>query len=151
MTASMLSGSGATQSISATNTLTLTLGPAPIWVGTARTQGSTEVVQDYWSNAYISEILYFQAALSAGEISDLQAYLAEKWGFLQPLLLPPFPPSPPSPSPPSPSPPSPPPSPPPLPPEFDAQLMFAGVTNFSASRLVLWLDASDTSSLFQVG
>lgn len=121
---SLAAAGGTTQTCATTSNLTMVPGPAPIWVGTSFGFEN--------ANSYIAEILYFQSVLTFSQISNVQTYLAEKWG---PTLqvnftaVPPFPPSPP-------------PFPPPLAPEVQS------ISGFSSS-LAMWLDASDASTIFQ--
>ena len=115
---------GATQSCSTSSTvLSIAPGPAPIWLGSSGNAGHE------FANSYISEVLYFQSALTLEQVASVQAYLVEKWGLVlqSDLALPPFPPSPP-------------PLPPPLAPE-------SAFLSAMSPGLVMWLDAADTTTL----
>ena len=123
---SLSAAGGATQSCSTTSDeLSMALSPAPIWLGASGNTGHE------FANSYISEVLYFQSALTSEQVASVQAYLIEKWGLVlqSNLALPPFPPSPP-------------PFPPPLAPETTV------LSGFGQS-LAMWLDASDSTTLFQ--
>ena len=64
---------GNTQTVSATNPLTMTTGSAPIYIGAS---DGMEV-----SQAQVSEVLYYQSVLTPAQIATVTSYLSAKWGL----------------------------------------------------------------------